>query len=310
MHPNGYKPGPMIRVRPWCYTKRKSYLNSLVARPTLSSSKVNNIEQEAVNAFGLSNRCYGVTEQGAGQWALLCEYASYGSLDAWLGRLPDGHISRVAYSVAMALAATHEASLIHCDVKPSNVLLGRSGPKLADFALAGHGGSRGTFQYMAPERLLEPPSSSAAADVWGLGMTLLVARLGSYPATHASIDDFWWALEVYESEDRLDRLTAGARIPGKLKDMLDRCLCFSTAGRPSARDVANHAFAQQRVRLSEWCRPFSVSCPFEQLDAFLDAFREHSKKHEALCSVLALRQTETACLGPTISGEMHSRLGS
>jgi serine/threonine-protein kinase len=94
-------------------------------------------------------------------------------------RPDEDELWRLLEHLLEALAAAHQASILHLDVKPSNVLLdGGGGFALADFGIseaarAGGGGrARGTPGYAAPElRDGDFAALDARADLYGVGAT-------------------------------------------------------------------------------------------------------------------------------------------
>ena len=95
---------------------------------------------------------------------------------------------RWARQVAAALAHAHECGVLHCDLKPANILITPAGAKVVDFGIgratfdprAAGGPLRGTLPYMAPE-LLTDGQFSRASDIYGLGVTIFELVTGRLP---------------------------------------------------------------------------------------------------------------------------------
>jgi serine/threonine protein kinase len=94
-----------------------------------------------------------------------------------VGRLPHAKGVEIALQLCNGLAAAHENNVLHCDLKPSNVMVdGRGRARITDFGLAcpGDEASRdrvraGTLAYMAPEQI-EGDDVSTKSDVYSLGL--------------------------------------------------------------------------------------------------------------------------------------------
>ncbi|NOU29761.1 MAG: protein kinase [Polyangiaceae bacterium] len=116
------------------------------------------------------------------------------TLASWL-RAPAPHAldERLAIvrSVAEALVSAHRASILHRDVKPDNVLLGRDGRvRLGDFGLACHAEAPpvhvgGTPWYMAPEVRAGAPAS-ALADQYAFALLARECVFGVPPGAASS----------------------------------------------------------------------------------------------------------------------------
>src|SRR5215218_9439655 len=105
------------------------------------------------------------------------------------GPLSPVEVATIGLALVEALMASHEAGVVHRDVKPGNVLLATDGRVvLTDFALASLDADGrvtrteqlGTPQYVAPERMRHGISSQEA-DYWSLGATLYAAVEGRSP---------------------------------------------------------------------------------------------------------------------------------
>ena len=127
-----------------------------------------------------------------GQW-LVMEYVEGVTLAGLVqrdGALDTQQVSPLLEQAADALAAAHQAGIVHRDVKPSNMLVTPDGQvKLSDFGIARAeadasltqtGLVTGSPAYLAPEVASGRPATDAS-DVWSLGATLYHALSGHPP---------------------------------------------------------------------------------------------------------------------------------
>ena len=136
------------------------------------------------------------------------------------GRLSVGEVLDVAVQIASALAAAHEAGIVHRDVKPENVMLRRDGfVKVLDFGLAklapthatadaaeaptaiktSPGVIMGTVAYMSPEQARGLPVD-ARTDVWSLGVVIYEMLAGRQPFGGATPTDVIISIAEREPE--------------------------------------------------------------------------------------------------------------
>ncbi len=128
---------------------------------------------------------------GESQW-LVMEYVEGSTLSALAGRrgLKPDQAAPILQQAAEALAAAHQAGIVHRDVKPSNILVTKDGTaKLTDFGIARArqdstltqtGLVTGSPAYIAPE-VASGRTATEASDVWSLGATAFHALAGRPP---------------------------------------------------------------------------------------------------------------------------------
>ena len=159
-------------------------------------------------------------------------------------RLTINHALQVAVQIASALSSAHKAGIIHRDIKPGNIIIGRNGiVKILDFGIARvthhqqlasvdteaatkpliktEPGTRvGTAQYMSPEqaRGLEV---DARTDIWSLGCVLYEMVTGHRPFLGDTTLDVLAAVINREPEPLNHR---APDVPGALEEIVSKAL--------------------------------------------------------------------------------------
>lgn len=197
------------------------------------------------------------------------EYLEHGSLDERLrkGALDVAEAVRIFSAVTRALAQAHGAGVLHCDLKPANLLLdGQLQPRLADFGQSRLGSDKlpslGTFFYMAPEQAHLDALPDARWDVYALGAILFAMLTGDPPhktsalrKTLQSVKSLEARLLAYRQHLRaappLEPELRRRGIDAGLREVVVRCLAFDPAARyQSAQEVlaALKALSRRRAR--------------------------------------------------------------
>ena len=145
--------------------------------------------------------------QAGGMYYLLMEYVDGVNLSQLLhgGRLAPKEALVIVPHICEALQYAHDQGIVHRDIKPGNILLGKNGQvKIADFGVARivgreatdtHAGVEptppseatkegrvvGTPQYMAPEQTEQPGEVDHRADIYALGVVFYQMLTGELP---------------------------------------------------------------------------------------------------------------------------------
>jgi non-specific serine/threonine protein kinase/serine/threonine-protein kinase len=122
---------------------------------------------------------------------LVMEYVEGTPIDAWARGVDLRDRLRMFHDVCLAVQFAHQNLVIHCDLKPANILVTREGaPKLLDFGIARFLERQGeetrtllhpmTPDYASPEQVrgLQPGTSS---DIYSLGVMLYELATGRRP---------------------------------------------------------------------------------------------------------------------------------
>ena len=112
------------------------------------------------------------------------------------GCLSAGEATHIGQELCSALAAVHQADLVHRDIKAQNVMRAFDGGRiiLMDFGagefrnVPGDGRPQGTPLYLAPELFVGAPASERT-DIYALGTLLFYLVTGGFPVEGRSITE-------------------------------------------------------------------------------------------------------------------------
>lgn len=137
--------------------------------------------------------------------------------------------------VATGLNAMHQAGLVHCDIKPNNILLNKAGSiKIIDLGQSCKTGTtkrriQGTPDYIAPEQVRRKPLGPKT-DIFNLGATMYWALTGkTVPTLIPKKDPF--GLPV-QQEKVLTPHDIHSRIPIGISNLVMECVEEDPAKRP------------------------------------------------------------------------------
>jgi serine/threonine-protein kinase len=222
------------------------------------------------------------------------------------GALPIARVVTIGGAVCGGLAAAHAVGVIHRDLKPDNVLLGRDGSiKLTDFGIAKVAasvrmtqGAIGTPAYMAPEQVTGAETIDARADVYALGVMLFEMATGALPfeaPTPLAIA----ALRLTKPPPDLRERRADA--PAALAELVLSCM----ARAPEARPPSASAVAEALARISAVPAPSCAARPASGPRLF--AAESHAKAI-AVMPMKNLGPPEDAYLADGLTEDLIDRL--
>jgi serine/threonine protein kinase len=156
------------------------------------------------------------------------------------GPLGAVELERLAIGTVTALAAIHEAGIVHRDFKPNNVMLASDGPRVVDFGIARTVNSQesavtatgmvvGTPGYLAPEQLTGAPLTPAV-DIFAWGAAMVFAGTGQSPFEADTLPVI--INRILNEEPDLSALPAGP-----VRDLVGRCLSKDAGLRPPAAQL-------------------------------------------------------------------------
>ncbi|MDY4919804.1 MAG: Stk1 family PASTA domain-containing Ser/Thr kinase [Phascolarctobacterium sp.] len=174
---------------------------------------------------------YDVVSEGAAQYIVM-EYVDGVTLKEYMQehKLSLNAVLEIAVRLADALQHAHSHNIVHCDIKPQNILLDKNmNPKIADFGIAKMVTNQtmvyskavmGSVHYISPEQA-SGGKVTASSDVYSLGVVLFEMLTGQVPYVGTTAV----AVAMMHVERPIPRLTDFMeKVPEGLQEIIDKAL--------------------------------------------------------------------------------------
>ncbi|XP_059283792.1 mitogen-activated protein kinase kinase kinase 18-like [Lycium ferocissimum] len=206
---------------------------------------------------------------------LMMEYMPDGTLFDEIrkqgGRINEPLIGYYMKQILQGLEYIHTRGIVHCDIKGQNILLGKTGAKIADFGCARYvdlaerdGGAEpigGTPMYMAPE-VARGEEQGCPADIWALGCTIIEMATGGSPWTNVTNPaSLLYQIAFCGQSPEIPEL-----LSLQAKDFLSKCLRRDAKERWTAKQLLKHPFLEESNSNSTKNQDFVTSSPTSILD--------------------------------------------
>lgn len=170
---------------------------------------------------------------------------------AWADKTFAVWVQDLMLSLAEALSASHAQNIVHCDLKPTNVLVTSEGkPTLVDFnvafrqnAVASPANVGGTLPYMAPEQIRAFAGEGFSTigpqtDVYGLAATIYELLTGKLPFGAAPPADDGVQMLLEQRRNRPGSIRAtNPQVSTEFDELILECLSYEPELRPQNADV-------------------------------------------------------------------------
>ncbi|OIT02997.1 PREDICTED: mitogen-activated protein kinase kinase kinase A-like [Nicotiana attenuata] len=179
---------------------------------------------------------------------LMMEYMPGGTLTDEIqrqgGRLNEQLIGYYTKQIVHGLDYLHSKGLVHCDIKGRNILLGKTGAKIADFGSARSVDQAkwngGTPMFMAPE-VARGEEQGFAADIWALGCTIIEMATAASPwPTVSNPASLLYHIAFSGQTPEIPKF-----LSSQAMDFVSKCLRRDPKLRWSAKQLLNHPFLEE-----------------------------------------------------------------
>ena len=204
----------------------------------------------------------------------LCEN---GELFDYIYKLKQGFTEEISAKIFAkilhAVKILHEKNIVHCDIKPENILLGNDfEPKLIDFGYSKYinkennnnnntnntinnivYGNEGSESYSSPEirRNFMSGYDGVKSDIFSLGVLLFVITVGRFPFISCEYSDEKYGLIMDKKYEEYWANYNKYNLTKEFKDLINHLICYEPKDRLSIDEIFNHSWITMHVNKSE-----------------------------------------------------------
>lgn len=173
-----------------------------------------------------------------------------------LGSLSDVLSLKILLDAAKGLAFAHDAGVIHRDIKPGNIMIGKDlDVKVLDFGLAKSldnsqsldgltkaGAGLGSLMYVSPEQLTNAKNVDLRTDIYSLGATLYFMKAVAHPFASDVPAECMTKIQ----NGQLDWSPIPPVTHPKILEMIKNCLCVDPEQRYETTHQLIHAIEESQ----------------------------------------------------------------
>ena len=193
------------------------------------------------------------------------------------GELDLGLLRQTLGQLTLGVKALHDAGKLHCDLKPSNVMVNSTGRLVVlDFGLATElaielqtrqSGVVGTIAYMAPEQA-RSEGIGPASDWYAVGVILFEALTGYLPFSGSLFE----VLMGKQQQEAPSPRKFASDLPRDLVELCEDLLALDPEQRPRAQEILERLGVQEEVTTDSVFLPTELVGRHRQLEQLEEAF--------------------------------------
>ena len=170
--------------------------------------------------------------------------------------------AKIFLNIVKSLQLLHKKRIIHCDIKPENVLIGNDfNIRLIDFGYSEYvsknnniiHSTSGSDTYCSPEirRSYMEGYDGIKSDIFSLGVLLFVIRVGKFPFKYSIYNDKRYRLIMEKNYESYWNGFKKENLSEEFKDLINHLICYDPDDRFSLDEVLRHPWIIKNSNYSE-----------------------------------------------------------